>query len=114
GRIKFSEEKYDDALDALDHASKLDPQSPEIENFLGVALAEKGMRAQAETAFRKAILIQPDYADAHKNLAIVYLSAHPPEIELARWHYEKALASGMPPNPQFEKMLNGSGAASPQ
>ena len=114
GRIKFSEEKYDDALDALDHASKLDPQSPEIENFLGVALAEKGMRAQAETAFRKAILIQPDYADAHKNLAIVYLSAHPPEIELARWHYEKALASGMAPNPEFEKMLNGSGAASPQ
>ena len=114
GRIKFSEEKYDDALDALDHASKLDPQSAEIENFLGVALAEKGMRAQAETAFRKAILIQPDYADAHKNLAIVYLSAHPPEIELARWHYEKALASGMPPNVEFEKMLNGSGPASPQ
>jgi tetratricopeptide (TPR) repeat protein len=112
GRIKFSEEKYDDALDALDQAAKLNPQSPEIENFLGVALAEKGLRAQAETAFRKAILIQPDYADAHKNLAIVYLSAHPPEIELARWHYEKALASGMPPNPEFEKMLNGGTAAS--
>jgi Flp pilus assembly protein TadD len=114
GRIKFSEEKYDDALDALGRAAKLDPQSAEIENFLGVAFAEKGLRVQAETAFRKAILIQPDYADAHKNLAIVYLSAHPPEVELARWHYEKALAAGMPPNPEFEKMLNGGGAASPQ
>ena len=79
-----------------------------------MALAEKGLRGQAETAFRKAILIQPDYADAHKNLAIVYLSAHPPEVELARWHYEKALAAGMPPNPEFEKMLNGGGSATPQ
>jgi Tfp pilus assembly protein PilF len=115
GRIKFSEGKYDDALDALDRAAKLDPQSAEIQNFLGVALAEKGLRTQAETAFRKSILIEPDYADAHKNLAIVYLSAHPPEIELARWHYEKALASGMPPNPGFEKMLNsGGGTASRQ
>jgi cytochrome c-type biogenesis protein CcmH/NrfG len=109
GRIKFSEAKYDDALDALDQAAKLDSQSAEIQNFLGVALAEKGLRSQAETAFRKSIPIQPDYADAHKNLAIVYLSAHPPEIELARWHYEKALAAGMPPNPEFEKMLNSSG-----
>jgi Tfp pilus assembly protein PilF/shikimate kinase len=114
GRIKFSEGKYDDALDALDHAAKLDPQSAEIENFLGVALAEKGLRSQAETAFRKAILIQPDYADAHKNLAIVYLSAHPPEVELARWHYEKALASGMPPNPEFEKMLDAEGTTNHQ
>lgn len=114
GRVKFSEGKFDDALDALDRAAKLDPQNPQIQNFLGVALAEKGLRAQAENSFRKAILIDPNYGDAHKNLAIIYLSANPPMVELARWHYEKALAAGLPPSPDFEKMLNAQNAASSQ
>jgi tetratricopeptide (TPR) repeat protein len=113
GRVKFSEGKYDDSLDALDRAIKFDPQNPEIENFLGVALAQKGLRTQAETAFRKAVQIDPDYGDAHKNLAIIYLSANPPLVELARWHYEKALAAGLPPNLDLERMLNQTGANNP-
>ena len=109
GRVKFDEGDYDAALDALSRASKLDPQNPRILNFLGVALAQKGLRVQAETAFRQAIQIDPGYGDAHKNLAIIYLSAHPPAVELARWHYEKALAAGVPPNADLEKMLNADG-----
>ncbi len=109
GRVKFEEGDDDAALDALSRASKLDPQNPRILNFLGVALAQKGLRVQAETAFRQAIQIDPEYGDAHKNLAIVYLSAHPPAVELARWHYEKALAAGVPPNAELEKMLNADG-----
>jgi tetratricopeptide (TPR) repeat protein len=111
GRVKFSQNNYDGALDALDRAAKQDPQNPQIQNFLGVALAQKGLRVQAETAFRKAIQINPDYGDAHKNLAIIYLSANPPMVELARWHYEKALAAGVPANPDLEQMLNQASAA---
>jgi tetratricopeptide (TPR) repeat protein len=111
GRVKFSEGDYDDALDSLSRAAQLDPQDPQIENFLGVALAQKGLRTQAETAFRKAVEIDPDYGDAHKNLAIFYLGANPPQVELARWHYEKALAAGVPPNPDLEKMLSAHGGA---
>ena len=110
GRVKFNEQDYDGALNALDRAAKLDPQNPQIQNFLGVALAQKGMRVQAETSFRKAVQINPDYGDAHKNLAIIYLSANPPMVELARWHYEKALASGVPPNTDLEQMLNAAGS----
>jgi tetratricopeptide (TPR) repeat protein len=112
GHVKFAEGNYDAALDALDRAAKLDPQNPQVQNFLGVALAQKGLRTQAETAFRKAVEIDPEYGDAHKNLAIIYLSAQPPEVELARWHYEKALAAGMPPNADLEKMLSEAGAHS--
>ena len=83
-------------------------------NALARALAQKGLRTQAETAFRKAVEIDPDYGDAHKNLAIIYLSATPPLVELARWHYEKALASGVPPNPDLEKMLNAGNSGAPQ
>jgi tetratricopeptide (TPR) repeat protein len=110
GRIRFSEGKYDEALDALSRAAKLDPQNPDIENYLGVTLAQKGLRAQAETALRRAVQLDPNYAAAHNNLAVIYLTQKPPMIELARWHYEKALADGQPRNPALEKLLAEKGA----
>jgi Tfp pilus assembly protein PilF len=106
GRVKFAEADYDGSLDALERAAKLDSKNAQVENFLGVALAEKGLRSQAETAFRKAIQIEPDYGDAHKNLTIFYLTANPPMVELARWHYEKALAAGVAPSPDLQIMLD--------
>jgi Tfp pilus assembly protein PilF len=54
---------------------------------------------------RKAIQIDPGYGGAHANLAFVYLTQQPPMVELARWHYEKALAAGNPHNPAIEKLL---------
>jgi Flp pilus assembly protein TadD len=107
GYLKFQQEKYDDALDALGRAAKLDPQNPEIQNYLGVALSHKGLRVQAETALRKAIQIDPNYASAQNNLAVIYLSQKPPLLQLARWHYQKALDAGQPRNPDFEKALAG-------
>jgi tetratricopeptide (TPR) repeat protein len=110
GRVRFSEGNLDGALDALDRAVKIDPQNAQIQNSLGVALAQKGLRVQAETAFRKAVQIDPNYGDAHKNLAIIYLSTVPPMVEMARWHYDKALVAGVPPNPQIELLLNTTAA----
>ncbi|HUA67770.1 MAG TPA: tetratricopeptide repeat protein [Candidatus Saccharimonadales bacterium] len=110
GRIRFAEAKYDEALDALSRAAKLDPQNPDIENYLGVTLAQKGLRAQAETALRRAVQLDPNYAAAHNNLAVIYLTQKPPMVELARWHYEKALANGQPRNPALEKLLAEKGA----
>jgi tetratricopeptide (TPR) repeat protein len=114
GYLKFRQEKYDEALDALSRAAKLDPQNPEIENYLGVTLSHKGLRQQAETALRKAIQLDPNYAAAHNNLAAVYISQTPPLVELARWHYQKALAAGQPPNPDLEKALEENGAPAGQ
>jgi tetratricopeptide (TPR) repeat protein len=115
GYLKFRHEKYDEALDALSRAAKLDPQNPEIENYLGVTLSHKGLRAQAETALRKAVQLDPNYAAAHNNLAAIYISQTPPLVELARWHYQKALAAGQPRNPDLEKALDENGApVSPQ
>jgi tetratricopeptide (TPR) repeat protein len=110
GYLKFRQEKYDDALDALSRAAKLDPRNPEIENYLGVTLGHKGLRAQAETALRKAIQLDPNYGSAHNNLAVVYISQQPPRLELARWHYQKALDLGQPHNPELEQMLDAKGA----
>jgi Tfp pilus assembly protein PilF len=94
----------------LSRAAKLDPQNPEIENYLGVTLSHKGLRAQAETALRKAIQLDPNYAAAHNNLAVIYVSQQPPLVELARWHYQKAVDAGQPRNPDLEKLLADKGA----
>jgi Flp pilus assembly protein TadD len=106
GQVKLRQDKYDEALDSLGRAAQLDPQSAEIQNFLGVTLNHKGLRGPAETALRKAIQLDPGYAVAHNNLAVIYLAQNPPMVELARWHYQKALAAGLPPNPELEKGLD--------
>jgi Flp pilus assembly protein TadD len=106
GNLRFRQGKYDEALDALSRAAKLDPKNAEIQNYLGLTFSEKGMRGPAETALRKAIQLDPGYASAHNNLAVVYITARPPAVELARWHYQKALAAGHPRNMDLEKMLD--------
>jgi len=111
GKIKYQEEKYDDALDALSRAAKIVPQNAEIQNYLGVTLSQKGQRGPAETALRKAIQIDASYGSAHNNLAVIYATQTPPLIELARWHYQKALAAGHPKNEDLEKLLSKKEAA---
>ncbi|MGH7953874.1 MAG: tetratricopeptide repeat protein, partial [Limisphaerales bacterium] len=110
GKIQFTQGDYDDALNALSRAAKLDPRNPEIENYLGVTLGHMGLRAQAETALRKALEIDPNYAPAHNNLAVIYINQQPPLADLARWHYQKAIADGQPRNPDLEKALAANGA----
>jgi Flp pilus assembly protein TadD len=105
GRLKYRQAKYDEALDALGRAAAADPQNAEIENYLGLTLRQKGMRGPAEAALRKAIQIEPSYAEAHNNLAVIYVTQQPPLVELARWHYQKALDAGGAHNPDLEKML---------
>jgi Tfp pilus assembly protein PilF len=111
GHLRFRQAKYDQALDALSRAARIEPQNPQIQNYLGLALSEKGLRGPAETALRKAIQLAPGYGDAHNNLAVIYITQQPPLVELARWHYQKALAAGNPRNPQLEQMLEAKKAA---
>jgi Flp pilus assembly protein TadD len=112
GQVKFRQEKYDEALEALARAAKLDAQNAEIQNLLGLTLSQKGLRGPAETALRKAIQINPGYGEAHNNLAVIYLSQQPPLVELARWHYQKARAAGNPANPFLEKAFEARKTAS--
>jgi tetratricopeptide (TPR) repeat protein len=105
GILKFRQSKFDDALTALSQSARLDPKNAETQNYLGITLSEKGFRDAAETALRRAIHLQPDYANAHHNIAVIYATQNPPYLELARWHYQKALASGHPRNLDMEKIL---------
>lgn len=105
GYVKFNQRKFDEALAALSRATQLRPTDAGLQNLLGLTLAQKGLRGPAETAFRRALQLSPNFSDAHRNLATVYLTQQPPMKELARWHYQRALAAGHPRVPEIEKQL---------
>ncbi len=111
GILKFRQEKYDEALDALSRSAQLDAKNPETQNYLGITLSQKGQRGPAEAALRKAVELAPGYGGAHHNLAVVYATQQPPFIELARWHYQKALAAGHPRNPELERTMEARSAS---
>ena len=106
GLIRLRQDKTDEALDALSRSAKGNPQNALTQNSLGVALSQKGMREPAETAFRRALQLQPDYPDAHYNLAVEYILQQPPSYKLAQWHYQKATSNGHPQNAELEKRLD--------
>jgi Tfp pilus assembly protein PilF len=111
GISKFRQNQFDEALNYLSRAAQLDPGNAETQNYLGVAFSQKGLRVPAETALRRAVQLAPGYASAHHNLAVVYATAQPPALELARYHYGKARAAGHPQNAELEKLLNARAAA---
>ena len=105
GYLRFRQDKYEDALNYLSRAAQISPSNPEIQNYLGATLNYLGQRKPAEAALRRALQLAPNYAPAHNNLAVMYLSQQPSLPELARWHYQKAIESGQPRNPDLEKAL---------
>jgi Flp pilus assembly protein TadD len=107
GILRYRQEKLDEALNALSRSAQLNATNPGTQNYLGCVLADKGMRPAAETAFRKALQLEPDYPDAHYNLAFIYATEKPPSPELARWHYKKAVDLGHPKNEKLEEILGG-------
>jgi len=108
GNLRFREGKYQQALEALSQAAQLDPKDATIQNFLGVTLSRLGQLGAAEAALRKALQLEPEYGSAHNNLAVIYVTQKPPQTELARWHYQKALVAGQDRNPDLEKLLEES------
>jgi len=112
GQALASQSRFDEALDVLSRAATSKPKDAGIQTLLGITLAQKGQRAQAETAFRKALQSAPENADAHRNLAVIYLTQQPPLVELARWHYQKSLASGAAASPEIEGKLSSAGGGS--
>ena len=107
GMVCYQQNKLDAALAALSQAALLEPKDARVHNYLAVTIGGKGWDSGAESELQKAIELNPDYADAHFNLAVLYLRRTPPAVELARRHYQKALDLGAAPDPLVEKDLAG-------
>jgi tetratricopeptide (TPR) repeat protein len=106
GMIYMDQNRFPEALAALSQATLLDPQNPRARNFLGVVIGRDGWIDGAQQELRRAVELDPSYADAHYNLAAFYLQEKPPAIELAKRHYFKAIELGVEKDPSMEKLFN--------
>ena len=105
GVVYYRKGLIEDAFNELTRAVALDPHNAEAHNYLGIVLSEKGWSAAGEQEIRRAIELNPQYADAHFNLAVIYAKQRSPKLELARYHYKKALDLGATPDPELEALL---------
>jgi len=113
GIVQLEQGQDDDALAALSRAVQLDPRNARAHAYLGVAIGQRGWLLGAEQELRRALELEPNYAEAHFNLALFYLRRTPAAIELARRHYERALALGSAPDPLVEEQLKAAALPSP-
>ena len=106
GMIYMDRNESDAAIAALSQAMLQDPLNARTRNFLGVVMGRRGWIEGAQHELRRAVELDPSYADAHYNLAVFYLEEKPPAIELSRRHYQKAMELGVEKNPQMEKLFS--------
>ena len=105
GMVRVHQDLPDLALAALAQAQVLAPKNPKIHNYLGVAIGRKRWFDGAESELQLAISLDPEYGDAHFNLALILLQRDPPNLALARRHYQIAIKLGAVPDPLMEKKL---------
>lgn len=78
GLSYLGENNVTGALVELTEAEKLNPDDPEVLNYLGLAYYRKSKFDLAEQKYLRAIALKPGYSEARNNLGVDYL-------ELKRW-----------------------------
>ena len=105
GRAYFLQNKLDDALASLEQGLSHDPKNAKGHNCVGVISTRKGWVSRAERAFTNAVSIDPEYGDAHFNLAVLHATKDQPDPKAAEEHYFKALHLGVPRDAAIEGFL---------
>jgi len=84
------------------------PNDPEMWARVGRVLSRPPLRRPDEAidAFRRALAIDPNFASAHHNLAVLYASMSPPRVALAKHHYARSVEAGRPPQSAFTRYLD--------
>lgn len=93
------------AISAFSRAIHEEPTDARAHNYLAIAVKNLGWTDAAQAALMRAIELNPEYRTAHFNLALLYLDQKPPAIELARLHYQKAVALGAEKDEIVERRL---------
>lgn len=105
GALLFREGDLRNARKALERAVDTDNTNPFNYNQLGVVLSEQGRTRDAIKALQRAVELDPEYVTAMVNLAILLASDREPDLEFARFYYEKALALGSDRQPFLDEVL---------
>jgi hypothetical protein len=105
GRTYFLQDKLDEALEKLETGLTFDPQNAKAHNCVGVISTRKGWVDRAQRAFVNAVSIDPDFGDAHFNLAVLHATKDQPDPAEAGKHYFRALHLGIPRDATIEGFL---------
>ena len=95
------------AVSATTRGVAENPADARSHNTLAIVLKRIGWTNGAEAELQKALDLDPDYSEAHFNLAVMYLERKPPALEMAGRHYRRARALGASPDAIIEKQIRG-------
>ena len=96
GRIKYTENRFAESIDAFQHALKLSPNSVKIHDNLGLALEGIGRSADAAASYERALALQSGSAHPSEqpllNYAILLINEGQPERALTMLAKAAAIA----------------------
>ena len=95
------------AVSATTRGVAENPADARSHNTLAIVLKRIGWTNGAEAELQKALDLDPDYPEAHFNLAVMYLERKPPALEMAGRHYRRARALGASADALLEKLIRG-------
>ena len=104
GVLAFQVGRFSEAARIIRLAIEIKPAAPYLGN-LGLALAKLGQWEQAVEAYRQALRLRPDLAEAHNNLGIALVQMGRLDDAIAA--YQRAIAH----RPDFSAALNNLGLA---
>ena len=77
--------QYNDAAEALRHATEIEPKNAAAHFNLGLALYNGGRYSEAIAAYQSVVTLRPELAGAHFNLGLAYIAIN--DMEGARREY---------------------------
>jgi tetratricopeptide (TPR) repeat protein len=97
GMDYYSQNKFEEAVQAYNRAIEIDPQDAEAWNNKGTALGVLGRYDEAIQAFEKAIEINSSYAEAWYNMGVVF------DLQGNYYQAIRAYNEATRINPEYEK-----------
>ena len=97
--------RVDEAAEELEDALKINDKNAPAWHTLGLIAIKRNQREVARQHFLKAVEIDPNCAEAHFNLAVLFSTSDPPQLDIARKHYRAAVNGGAAHDSGLDKLL---------
>lgn len=108
GFILVRSEKADLAISMLSRAVALYPEEAAFHRYLGVACRSLGWTDAAQVQLNRSFELDDSSSDTAFNLAILYATMEPPQMEQAKKWYVKAKELGAEIDPGLERLFTES------
>lgn len=105
GVTYFKQQHWKDAMVSFEKSLAKNSQNASARHYLGIVATKLSLMERAEREFKTALAIDPNYGEAHFNLAVLYVTWDPPQWDKAQAEYDEALKKGVQADTALEKLL---------